>query len=89
MIGKLSAKLDRGFVYDLVPTPPNDAGEPPCLIIDDAGENNKNKKKNSSKAKSQSESPALFIDKEWVSEHARQVHICGFEIIYCLYTSAA
>ncbi|KAL0361274.1 UNVERIFIED_CONTAM: hypothetical protein Sradi_3811900, partial [Sesamum radiatum] len=73
VIGKLSSKLDRGFVYDLVPTPPNDAGEAPCSIIDGAGESNKNKKKSSVKAKSEPESSALFIDKDWVSEHARQV----------------
>lgn len=76
VIGKLSSKLDRGFVYDLVPTPPNDAGEPPCSVIDGGGESNKNKKKSSSKAKSQSESSYLLIDKDWVSEHARQVRIC-------------
>ncbi|KAI3465177.1 hypothetical protein Pfo_021840 [Paulownia fortunei] len=84
VIGKLSSKLDRGFVYGLVPTPPNDAREPPCSIIDGPGENNKNKKKNSSKAKSQSESSALFIDKEWVSEHARQVSrmlVGGMEVV--------
>ncbi|KAL7154846.1 hypothetical protein ABFS83_03G031100 [Erythranthe nasuta] len=68
VIGKLSSKLDRGFVYDLVPTPPNDAEEPPCSIIDD-----KSKKKNPTKPKSQPDSSSLFIDTEWVSEHARQV----------------
>ncbi|KAL6511614.1 hypothetical protein OROGR_021211 [Orobanche gracilis] len=73
VIGKLSSKLDRGFVYDLVPTPPNDVGEPPCSVIDDPRENNNSKKKNSSRAKSQSESSALCIDTDWVSEHARQV----------------
>ncbi|KAL0439606.1 UNVERIFIED_CONTAM: hypothetical protein Slati_2443600 [Sesamum latifolium] len=89
VIGKLSSKLDRGFVYDLVPTPPNDAGEAPCSIIDGAGESNKNKKKISVKAKSEPESSALFIDKDWVSEHARQVQICDFELIYFHYTCAA
>ncbi|XP_051123854.1 uncharacterized protein LOC127246481 [Andrographis paniculata] len=73
VIGKFSSKLDKGFVYNLLPTPPNDSGEPPCSVIDGAGESNKNKKKNSSKAKSQPEAAALFIDKDWVSEHARQV----------------
>ncbi|PIM97259.1 hypothetical protein CDL12_30271, partial [Handroanthus impetiginosus] len=72
VIGKLSSKLDRGFVYDLVPTPPNDASEPPCSVIIGGEESNKSKK-NSSRAKSQSESSALFIDTDWVSEHARQV----------------
>lgn len=73
MIGKLSLKLDRGFVYDLVPTPPNDTGDPPCSIVENAGESGGGKKKSSSKAKSQSDASALFIDTDWVSEHARQV----------------
>lgn len=76
MIGKLNSKLDRGFVYDLVPTPPNDAGEQPCSVIDGAGDSSKSKKKSSSKPKSQSDSSALFIDRDWVFEHARQVRIC-------------
>ncbi|KAH6837934.1 oxidoreductase [Perilla frutescens var. hirtella] len=73
VIGKLNSKLDRGFVYDLVPTPPNDAGEQPCLVIDGAADFSKTKKKTSSKPKSQSDSSALFIDQDWVFEHARQV----------------
>ncbi|KAL3617846.1 hypothetical protein CASFOL_038167 [Castilleja foliolosa] len=73
VIGKLSSKLDRGFVYDLVPTPPNDAGEPPCSVITGPGEISNSKKKNSSKAKSQPEPSAVCIDQDWVSEHARQV----------------
>ncbi|XP_042046800.1 protein odr-4 homolog [Salvia splendens] len=73
VIGKLNSKLDRGFVYDLVPTPPNDAGEQPCSVIDGAGDGSKTKKKGSSKAKPQSDSSSLFIDHDWVFEHARQV----------------
>ncbi|XP_073282072.1 uncharacterized protein [Primulina huaijiensis] len=73
VIGKLSPKLDKGFVYDLVPTPPNDTGDPPCSVIGGTGENDRNKKKNSLKSKSQAEASALFIDIDWVSEHARQV----------------
>ncbi|XP_042017649.1 protein odr-4 homolog isoform X2 [Salvia splendens] len=73
VIGKLNSKLDRGFVYDLVPTPPNDAGEQPCSVIDGSGDVSKSKKKVSSKAKSQSESSSLFIDYDWIFEHARQV----------------
>ncbi|GER30022.1 oxidoreductase [Striga asiatica] len=73
VLGKLNPKLDRGFVYDLVPTPPNDGGEPPCSVIDGPGESSNIKKKNTSKSKSQLESSALWIDQEWVSEHARQV----------------
>ncbi|KAL2505547.1 oxidoreductase [Abeliophyllum distichum] len=72
VIGKLSSKLDKGFVYDLVPTPSNDDGEPPCSLIDGVGVGN-SKKKGSYRAKSQPESSTLFIDNDWVSEHARQV----------------
>lgn len=71
VIGKLSSKLDRGFIFDLVPTPPNDAGEPPCSIIEPVKEDNK--KKGSSKPKSTADSSSLSIDKDWVAEHARQV----------------
>ncbi|KAL8150474.1 hypothetical protein V2J09_020282 [Rumex salicifolius] len=69
VIGKLSSALDRGFVFDLVPTPFNDAGEPPCSLIDGA----KDDKKKGSKPKSTADSSSLFIDKDWVAEHARQV----------------
>ncbi|XP_022895026.1 protein odr-4 homolog isoform X2 [Olea europaea var. sylvestris] len=72
VIGKLSSNLDKGFVYDLVPTPSNDNGEPPCSLIDGVGVGN-SKKKGSSRTKSQPESSTLFVDNEWVSEHARQV----------------
>lgn len=34
MIGKLSSGLDRGFVFDLIPTPSNDAGEPACSVLE-------------------------------------------------------
>lgn len=70
MIGKLSSTLDRGFVFDLIPTPENDAGEPACSLIESA----KDDKRKGSKSKSQpSDSSSLAIDKDWVSEHARQV----------------
>lgn len=71
VIGKLSSALDRGFVYNLVPTPPNDAGEPACSLVGAA----KDDKKKGSKSKSQStsDSSSLAIDKDWVAEHARQV----------------
>lgn len=63
-------------MFDLVPTPVNDAGEPASWITgnkDDAN-NNSNKKKGGSKPKSQSDSSSvLSIDKDWVAEHARQV----------------
>lgn len=77
MIGKLSSTLDRGFVYDLVPTPPNDAGEPACSLIDAttiANTTFKDEKRKGSKPVSQAaDSSTLAIDKDWVAEHARQV----------------
>ncbi|OMP06686.1 protein odr-4-like protein [Corchorus capsularis] len=71
VIGKLSSTLDRGFVFDLVPTPLNDAGEPACSVLEPA----KSDRKKGSKPKSQTSdsSSSLVIDKDWVAEHARQV----------------
>lgn len=70
VIGKLSSILDRGFVFDLIPTPQNDSGEPACAITDTS----KDDKKKGSKSKSQgTDSSSLFIDRDWVAEHARQV----------------
>lgn len=71
VIGKLSKSLDKGFVFDLIPTPLNDAGEPASSLIESCKDDG-NKKKGS-KSKPQSDSSTLFIDKDWVSEHARQV----------------
>lgn len=68
-IGKISSSSDRGLVFDLVPTPPNDAGEPACSLVESVRDD----KKKGSKSKSQSDSSSLFIDKDWVAEHARQV----------------
>ncbi|GKV33527.1 hypothetical protein SLEP1_g42030 [Rubroshorea leprosula] len=70
VIGKLSSTLDRGFVFDLVPTPQNDAGQPACSVIEAA----KDDKKKGPKSKSQAaDTSSLIIDKDWVAEHARQV----------------
>ncbi|KAM1465666.1 hypothetical protein COP1_044309 [Malus domestica] len=70
LVGKLSSSLDRGFVFDLVPTPPNDAGAPACSVVESARDD----KRKGSKPKSQpSDSSSLSIDKDWVAEHARQV----------------
>ncbi|KAL6955324.1 hypothetical protein U1Q18_042877 [Sarracenia purpurea var. burkii] len=69
VIGKLSSSLDRGLVFDLVPTPPNDAGDPACSLV----EGGRDDKRKGSKGKSQSDASSLFIDKDWVAEHARQV----------------
>ncbi|KAL4564339.1 hypothetical protein LXL04_028399 [Taraxacum kok-saghyz] len=72
VIGKISTSLDRGFVFDLVPTPLNDTGEAASWIIESKDDNNK--KKGGAKSKTQSDSSSsLFIDKDWVAEHARQV----------------
>ncbi|KAL3514304.1 hypothetical protein ACH5RR_027021 [Cinchona calisaya] len=74
VIGKLSKSLDKAFVFDLIPTPLNDSGEPPSSIIDDSSTSGNKKKGSKSKPQSSdSSSAALFIDKDWVSEHARQV----------------
>lgn len=70
VIGKLSKNLDRGFIFDLIPTPQNDAGEPASSVIDSVKDDNKKK---GSKSKAQSDSSLLFIDKDWIAEHARQV----------------
>lgn len=69
VIGKVSSSLDRGFIFDLVPTPLNDAGEPACSIVGGANDD----RKKGTKGKSQADSSALFIDQDWVAEHARQV----------------
>jgi len=72
VIGKLSSVLDRGFVFDLIPTPSNDDGEPACAVLE-----TKDDKRKPSKSKSQSsESSSLSIDSDWVAEHARQVCYC-------------
>ncbi|KAI3701717.1 hypothetical protein L6452_26996 [Arctium lappa] len=78
VIGKISTSLDRGFVFDLVPTPANDAGDAASWIIeskdDDDRKKGGSKSKSKSKSKSQSDSSSLLsIDKDWVAEHARQV----------------
>ncbi|WVZ19620.1 hypothetical protein V8G54_006942 [Vigna mungo] len=61
--------LGRAFIFDLVPTPLNDSGEPASALTEPD-------KKKGPKPKSKSEpadSSSLFIDKDWVAEHARQV----------------
>ncbi|MQL87575.1 hypothetical protein Taro_020121 [Colocasia esculenta] len=77
VIGRLSLGLDRGFVYDLVPTPMTDAGLPPCSIPDAAGgvDKRKGSKGGGGGRSSQAEAAAapLSIDTDWVAEHARQV----------------
>lgn len=71
VIGKLNSTIDRGFVFDLVPTPPNDAGEPACSLSEAPKDD---KKKKGPKTKSlHDSSSSLLIDQDWVVEHARQV----------------
>ncbi|XP_068640681.1 uncharacterized protein [Aristolochia californica] len=69
VIGKLSSSLDKGFVFDLIPTPANDAGEPACSLL----ESGKDDRKKGSKTKTLAEASLLVIDRDWVAEHARQV----------------
>ncbi|XP_020236112.1 protein odr-4 homolog isoform X1 [Cajanus cajan] len=64
IIGKFSSALGRAFLFDLIPTPPNDSAEPASALTEP------DKKKG---PKSKSDSSSLFIDKDWVAEHARQV----------------
>lgn len=71
VIGKLSKSLDRAFVFDLVPTPPNEAGDSASSLVESVSKDDHKKK--GSKSKPQSDSAVLFVDKDWVSEHARQV----------------
>ncbi|CAA6657837.1 unnamed protein product [Spirodela intermedia] len=69
--------LDRGFVYDLVPTAPTDDGRLPCSLPEIVGGSGRDDKRKGSKGgggKSPAEAPApLIIDVDWVAEHARQV----------------
>jgi hypothetical protein len=74
--------LDRVFLSDLIPTPHNDSGEPASSITQPD-------KKTASKSKSQtSDSSSLFIDKDWVSEHARQVHFSTLLLFLVLFAYA-
>jgi hypothetical protein len=81
VIGRLSSNLDRGFVFDLIPTPQNDAGEAACSLTATTSRDDK-KKQSKSKLQS-SDSSSLFVDKDWVAEHARQVtlHFTKFSIV--------
>ncbi|KAL9250458.1 hypothetical protein AKJ16_DCAP02036, partial [Drosera capensis] len=75
VIGKLSSYLDRGFVFDLVPTPNNDAGEPPASIVGGGGGGggkDEKKKKGGVKSKGvlsdSSKEVSVLIDKDRVSQ---------------------
>ncbi|KAF1874445.1 hypothetical protein Lal_00029872, partial [Lupinus albus] len=67
LIRKFSSILKHTFIFDLIPNPQNDSGEPASSISD-----SQNKKPSNSKSQP-SDSLSLFIDKDWVAEHARQV----------------
>ncbi|KAK6245814.1 ODR-4-like - like 1 [Theobroma cacao] len=71
VIGKLSSYLERGFVFDLVPTPQNDAGQPVCSVLEASKFDSK--KGSKPKSRTSDSSSSLVIDKDWVAEHARQV----------------
>ncbi|XP_030528714.1 protein odr-4 homolog [Rhodamnia argentea] len=72
VIGKLSSSLDRGFVFSLIATPPNDEGRPACSLVEPV-KDDKRKGAKQSKSQASSDSSSLVIDKDWVAEHARQV----------------
>ncbi|KAF3772099.1 hypothetical protein EJ110_NYTH58780 [Nymphaea thermarum] len=68
-VGKLNADLDRGYVFGLIPTPPNDHGQPACALLEGGAD-----KRKPSKGKPPKDSaPSLEIDVGWVAEHARQI----------------
>ncbi|GAV83733.1 LOW QUALITY PROTEIN: hypothetical protein CFOL_v3_27179, partial [Cephalotus follicularis] len=79
VIGMLSSKLERGYVFDLVATPPNDHGEAACSLVETTA--NKDDKGKGSKSVSL---VSLSIDNDWVAEHARQVQrmlVGGIKVI--------
>ncbi|XP_062196415.1 uncharacterized protein LOC133899441 [Phragmites australis] len=71
VVGKLSASSDRALVYSLLPTPPTDAGAPPCSLRASSSSSSGAKPK-TSKGPSAS-APSLEFDVDWIAEHARQV----------------
>ena len=81
IIGKLNLNSDRGFVYDLIPTPLTDNGTPACSLKSETA-GREEKKKGSKGGKSSNEPPpSLSIDGDWVAEHARQVRGAQLEIL--------
>uniref|UniRef100_J3MPI5 Protein odr-4 homolog n=1 Tax=Oryza brachyantha TaxID=4533 RepID=J3MPI5_ORYBR len=63
VVGKLSPSSDRALAYSLIPTPPTDAGDPPCSL----------QPKPKPKPKPADSTSSLDFDVDWVAEHARQV----------------
>lgn len=73
IIGKLNTNSDRGFVYDLIPTPLTDSGSPACSLKSEPA-SREEKKKGSKGGKPSNDPPtSLLIDGDWVAEHALQV----------------
>ncbi|KAK8967384.1 hypothetical protein KSP40_PGU003083 [Platanthera guangdongensis] len=73
IVGQLNPHSERGFVYDLIPTPPTDGGASPCSLKSE-GEDKGDRKKGSKGGKpSAGATPSILIDGEWVVEHSRQV----------------
>lgn len=80
VIGKLSSSSDRCLVFDLIPTPANDAGESACSIVRAAHDD----RKKGGKGKPHADSSSVLIDRDWVAEHARQVSrmlLGGIEVL--------
>ncbi|KAK1291174.1 hypothetical protein QJS10_CPB17g02440 [Acorus calamus] len=73
IVGKMSPSLDRGFVYDLIPTPPTESGRPACSLTEIFREDRKKGPPSKGGKPSQAEVASLSIDGDWVAEHARQV----------------
>ncbi|KAK1268739.1 Fatty acid amide hydrolase [Acorus gramineus] len=73
IVGKLSPSLDRGFIYDLIPTPPTESGRLACSLTEIFREDRKKGPPSKGGKPSQAEIASLSIDGDWVAEHARQV----------------
>ncbi|KAF5205993.1 odr-4-like protein [Thalictrum thalictroides] len=71
VIGKLNSSLDRAFIFDLIPTPPNDNSQPASSLSSTKTDSITNKKKPTKP--NPNSSPSLLLDTDWISEHARQV----------------
>lgn len=73
IVGQLNPHSERGFVYDLIPTPPTDGGGPPCSLKSEGEERDERKKGSKGGKVSAGATPSILIDREWVVEHSRQV----------------
>lgn len=73
VIGKVNPNSDRGFVYDLIPTPLTDSGSAACSLKSEPASREEKKKGSKGGKPSNDPPPSLLIDGDWVAEHARQV----------------